>query len=329
MTEKNIILTPRAQPDWAQLQNLRQIYVAGKSTTNPSAGVAVYWDSQTLLRDYHHTLGQRIKWKWSAILPELLAAKKLTPGPELIDFGCGTGIATLALLEQLPPSTIAKVHLYDHSTAALAFAKTAITSTHPQVTVLSYHRFADLPATADLLIASHVLTELAASERQRLTAIASRCQQALFVDAGTREVSQHLVTLRQALQLHGFNAVAPCPHSGPCPLEDTSTAAAHWCHQFAQAPREVFQSAYWQAFSRELKIDLRSLPLAYLLVTQGQQPTATADGIMLGRAKRGKAWFDLSLCTAGGQISALRLSKKSNKEAFNPLKSDPTTYRTT
>ena len=47
--------------NWQSLRDLRSDYVRSKGFLKD------YWTPQ-LLKDYHQTLGQRISWKWQAVL---------------------------------------------------------------------------------------------------------------------------------------------------------------------------------------------------------------------------------------------------------------------
>ena len=73
--------------DWAALGRLRKDFLSG------SAGQRDYWQSESDLASYDATFAQRIGWKWDCVLRELTWRGWKPPMGELLDWGCGSGIA--------------------------------------------------------------------------------------------------------------------------------------------------------------------------------------------------------------------------------------------
>ena len=48
--------------DWAALDRLRSLFLAGGGTQGP------YWRSRGELSSYDFTYGERVGWKWDAVL---------------------------------------------------------------------------------------------------------------------------------------------------------------------------------------------------------------------------------------------------------------------
>ena len=76
------------RPDFALLERLRARFLDA-----PSEG-GDYWSSPDLLAAYDATFGERIGWKWDAVLAELRARGWAPPaGTAVLDWGCGSGVA--------------------------------------------------------------------------------------------------------------------------------------------------------------------------------------------------------------------------------------------
>src|SRR6186713_2218329 len=79
--------------NWDSLERLRAAFLAG------TAGASDYWQSEADLASYDATFAQRIGWKWDYVLMELQRRGWSPPGGELLDWGCGSGIASRAFLD--------------------------------------------------------------------------------------------------------------------------------------------------------------------------------------------------------------------------------------
>jgi len=76
------------QLDWATLARLRDGFLSGNAARGP------YWTSLNDLANYDLTYGERIGWKWDAVLRELRTRAWSPPaGLPILDWGCGSGIA--------------------------------------------------------------------------------------------------------------------------------------------------------------------------------------------------------------------------------------------
>src|SRR3954463_1586460 len=103
--------------DWEILDRLREKFISG------AAGEGPYWHTITDLECYDFTYGERIGWKWDAVLRELRARGGTPPaGGTLFDWGCGSGIAGRRVLEAFGANSFSRLALHDHSELALDFA---------------------------------------------------------------------------------------------------------------------------------------------------------------------------------------------------------------
>jgi hypothetical protein len=291
--------------DWQTLEELRASYLDG------SAGAADYWKTDSLLRGYDLTFARRIAWKWQWVLNELDLHGWSPPAGTVCDFGCGTGVAVREVLGKYEGFT-AQVALHDRSARALMFATETVRREFPDVQVSPR-----LPDECGLLLVSHVLPELDEAGLTTLLALAEKAQAVIFVEPGTQETGRRLSAVRERL-LGKFHPVAPCVHSAACGMLAAGNER-HWCHFFAQPPAEVFQDAGWALFSRELGIDLRALPVSFLVMDR-RAPLPSAEGSvrMIGHARMYKGHALVLGCDASG-VTEKRLQKRTNPKFLKAI----------
>jgi hypothetical protein len=178
---------------------------------------------------------------YAAVRRALEETQALDPGfspSSLLDAGAGPGGAGWAALDAFPG--ISEVTRLDHNAAFLDLAG-ALAGQGPEALAGARRLQADfaagdLPAEsrADLVIAAYALTEIAPGALPgaigRLWgATGSRI---LIVEPGTPEGWRRGLEIRRELVAQGARILAPCPHSGPCPI-----AAPDWCHFSQRLPR--------------------------------------------------------------------------------------------
>jgi hypothetical protein len=96
----------------------------------------------------------------------------------------------------------------------------------------------------------------------------------------------------------------------------------HWCHHFAPTPSEVFTDSDWARFGRMAGIDLRSLPLSFLVMDRRQPPAPPADATrIIGKPRFYKAHAQIFGCDATG-VHDRKLMKRKLPEAFRKLRSE-------
>jgi hypothetical protein len=275
--------------DWRILDRLRSTFLQEKF------GSAAYWQSHRDLAQYHVTFGERIGWKWDAVLAELASLGWTPPAgtDSLIDWGCGSGIAANRVLTAFP--TLRRAGFNDSSPLAIDFAIQQTRSLHPQVETRT---FASNDAEGALLVLSHVWNELSNEQRVDLLKLASTASAILWVEPGTHETSRDLQTVRDHFR-EAFDIIAPCTHQASCGLLATGMER-HWCHHFAHPPGDVFTSSDWSRFADRAGIDLRSLPYSFL-VAQRRAPGAAPrpdNGWerLLGRARISKPYARIMSC---------------------------------
>lgn len=244
--------------DLAILKILRQVFIEDRESSTSD-----YWHNPAHVAIYEKFFARRIAWKWKSVLTELLRVEWRIPAniSDVIDWGCGSGVASETLLESFPETKSMHFHFVDRSTTATAFCVKKISAFHPDVRT-SQNQIPNCLSNS-LLVVSHVITELSLMQRQSLFELAMQCAAVIWVEPGSFFCAKALVEFREfALGRHKI--ISPCFHQNPCGLA-LPEREHDWCHFFAASPDYIFHDAEWRAFSRELVIDLRSLPVSWMI----------------------------------------------------------------
>jgi ribosomal protein RSM22 (predicted rRNA methylase) len=299
------------QIDWVALERLRRAFLAG------SAGATDYWQDEGDLRNYDQTFAQRIGWKWDHVLRELTRRGWMPPPGAILDWGCGSGIAGRAFAGQFGTRAHAPLLLWDRSPLAMRYAARRAQERFPELTVELLNTESPRP---EVLLLSHVLTELGPEQLSPLLELAKTATAVLWVEPGTHSASRRLGEFRQQLR-RDFQVVAPCMHAAECPMF-LAQNASHWCHHFATPPPEVFTDGNWAKFGLLAGVDLRSLPLSFLVLDKRAVPPQPAGSVrLIGRPRTYKGHALLLGCSAEG-LTERRLSKRRLPEAFRQAKKD-------
>ena len=289
----------------AALARLREGFLTG---SNSGGG---YWRDENDLALYDATFAERIGWKWDAVIADLALRGWRPQSRNVIDFGCGSGVAgrrVLAMWDGFRALT-----LVDVSPLAVAFAAARAGETFSEISVST-----EAPANAAdaLLLVSHAINELDASARDKLLALARTAAEIIWVESGTHADSRALIAVREELRGE-FAIVAPCTHGNACGMLAPENAR-HWCHHFARVPSDVSQDAGWSQFSRELGIDLTTLPYSYLVLTRSREQEAGAATRIIGTPREAKGRMELLCCDADG-VAEHTLQKRDEAALFKAI----------
>lgn len=307
--------------DWDALDRLRAVFLAREA-----AASGPYWQNHSALAAYDATYGERIGWKWDALLAELrLRAWRPPAGTTLVDFGCGSGVAGRRVLAAFGAAHFSGLHLHDHAPEAVAFASARARETFPSLPLLDSPGFR-LSAAPFTLVVSHVLNELPPEARDTLLDLAGRAAAVIWVEPGTHADSRALAVVRDRFrQTHRL--VAPCTHCETCPLFAKANAR-DWCHFFAEPPAGVQNDSAWVRFSHRAGIDLRSQAFSCLVMDRAATPTlppvpeGTRPARVLGRPEVFKPYARLLACADDG-LHFLELSKSTDPALVKRLAKDP------
>ncbi|MDD3180510.1 MAG: small ribosomal subunit Rsm22 family protein [Opitutaceae bacterium] len=299
--------------DWEALERLRENFLSESATPGP------YWHSLTDLECYDFTFGQRIGWKWDAVLCELRQRHWNPPAGVLLDWGCGSGIAGRRVADFYGADKFERLLVWDHSSLACDYAAHHARLAFPGLAVdQASYRFLQENSPIGLLLISHVLNELTACARAELETLAARAQSIIWVEPGTHVASRTLVGWREKL-IDRFSLIAPCTHQAACGLL-TPANERHWCHHFANPPPGIFSDSHWVKFGQRMGIDLRSLPYSFLaLDRQAGVKTAPGASRILGEPRFYKGFVRIFNCDADG-ISELTMQKRTDPDLFKSLK---------
>jgi ribosomal protein RSM22 (predicted rRNA methylase) len=235
----------------------------------------------------------------AAIVASLNALADVIPdfAPEnLLDVGAGPGTASWAAAARFP--SLQGFALLDANDALRALALD-LASGSARLGDLTYRKAEALAAlaespTADLVIASYMIGELADTQRPRLAELLwARTRDTLMVvEPGTPAGYARIMALRAQLIGVGAHVAAPCPHDRPCPLN-----AADWCHFTQRLPRS---RAHKQVKGAELPFEDEKF--CYVALTR--RPAAVHPSRVLAQPVVGKADIAAKLCTSEGVVIA-------------------------
>lgn len=293
--------------DWPALGRLRSAFLAG------TAGAADYWQSESDLASYDATFAQRIGWKWDYVLSELARRGWSPPSGELLDWGCGSGVAGRAFLDHFGVGSVSGLRLWDRSSLAMGLAVQRARQKYPGLDVNA--GLIEQPGT---VLISHVLTELTPAQAEALADFAAQATTVLWVEPGTYEASMTLIAIRERLRGR-LNVVAPCTHQARCGILAPENEQ-HWCHHFAPSPPEIFMDGNWARFAKLAGVDLRSLPLSFLVLDRRPIPSLPAGAArVLGHPRVYKPHALLLGCDESG-VRERRLTKRLLPAEFKRLK---------
>ena len=301
--------------DWEVLDRLRETFLTDAKSAGP------YWHTMTDLECYDLTFGERIGWKWDAVLRELRGRGWAPPaGGTILDWGCGSGVPSRRVVNFFGAEKFSRLLLHDHSELAMNYAAHRAKNFFSGLTV-ERASVRDLRGDSPIavLVISHVLNELDDSARADLHALISRSTTVLWVEPGTYDVSRALVGWREKLR-DDFRVIAPCTHQSLCGLL-APVNERHWCHHFAPPPPEIFADSDWVRFGQRAGIDLRSLPYSFLVLDRraARAETQTDLSRILGEPRHYKGYARIFNCDASG-VTELTLQKRDAPELFKELK---------
>lgn len=171
---------------------------------------------------------------------------------QFLDFGCGPGTLTKALLNQAPHSLKNIVGLDSYSELGSYFLDVPRSQTQVQ--------FAkdrpNIKGKGSVLGASYVLNEL-----KEIPNWFFDFEKLVIVEPSTKQAFPKLLDLREKLIEKGFSIVAPCPHHHTCPLKESKR---DWCHDRVHWK----QPEWFQHIESHLPIKNNTLSFSYLIASK-------------------------------------------------------------
>src|ERR1700676_3855356 len=196
--------------DWKSLDRHREHFLGERPCDGP------YWTSSEDLASYDMTFGERIGWKWDAVLSELCMRGWKPSGGLVLDWGCGSGVAGRRVMGRFGAKAFASLAVWDHSPIAADFAHDRAVNEFPGLSVAistAGHLQGNEPI--GLLLLSHVLNELSPPALAQIRSLIARSHAVIWTEPGSRETSRALGSLRDE-HVKEFGIVAPCTHGHPC-----------------------------------------------------------------------------------------------------------------
>ena len=275
-----------------------------------------YWKDHLRLTAYDQTLARRILWKWQAVLSVAQEAIRLPSSYVLLDWGCGSGVASEAWLTEQALPRPKEVILYDRSQLAMNYSEAKIADLDPGLPVRKLKDTEPFPPQAVVLL-SHVINELPQTIRENLLKKLERASLIVWVEPGSKEASL-LLGAAQRLLRPNFPTLFPCPHQHPCP-QGVEATESNWCHFFAKPPAAIFHSSEWATFARQNQIDLTSLPLSFLVASRLEKTATSPGNLILGKPNVHKGYADVILCSRRGLLEKERLQAKRERSFIKQL----------
>jgi len=297
--------------DWEALDRLRDGFLSEAPGDGP------YWTSPSDLASYDATFGERIGWKWDAVLDELRMRGWAPPGGAVLDWGCGSGVAGRRMAGFFGPKLAGPLVFWDQSPLTTMFAHDAATRGFPALAVsIATAGYLRSGEPIGLLLISHVLNELSAAALDEVRALAARSRAVIWVEPGTREMGRALGALRDEFSA-AFRVVAPCTHANPCPALRPGNEG-HWCHHFAPPPPFIFADSDWVKFGQRAGIDLRSLPYSFMAMDREWSGGRAGLSRIIGRPEHLKPCARFLNCSSAG-LEVLSVAKRSNRALCKEL----------
>jgi ribosomal protein RSM22 (predicted rRNA methylase) len=250
----------------------------------------------------------RMPATYAAVTASLNALRGVAPDfapASLLDVGAGPGTASWAAAEAFP--SLHSLTLIDANRALRALALD-LAGRSARLREIDYRHgqartaLADAQ-TADLVVASYVIGELAEAERGALADLmwAKTRDTLVIVEPGTPAGYARVIALRAQLIAAGAHVAAPCPHDGPCPL-----VAPDWCHFAQRLPR---LRAHKQIKGAELPFEDEK----FSYVALRRAPAARHPARVLAPPVLSKVEVTAKLCTADG-VSIAKLPRRAKAD---------------
>ncbi|PPK70899.1 small ribosomal subunit Rsm22 family protein [Actinokineospora auranticolor] len=224
----------------------------------------------------------------------------LAPGFEpasMVDVGGGTGAAVWAALAAW--GSLREVTVIDQSAQALALGKRLAGRGGLRGVQWRRAGIGEVPP-ADVVTMSYVLNEL--TERARADAVAALARAGglvVVVEPGTPAGYERVLAARDVLVAAGLRVVAPCPHSGACPIP----TGQDWCHFTARLNRSAVHRKI-----KDATLGFEDEKFSY--VAAARADWAPAPGRVVRHPVKRKGLVSLRVCGADGALADVTVTKR-------------------
>lgn len=156
-----------------------------------------------------------------------------------------------------------------------------------------------VPDGTDLVTVSYVLGELRPDDRRAVVAAAAAATAVVLIEPGTPDGYLRIREARTQLTEAGLRIVAPCPHSGACPI----VPGEDWCHFAARVSRS--------SLHRQVKggsLPYEDEKFSYVAATTLDAAPAPARITRKPQLRKGQVLLDL--CTARDGLQRTTVTKR-------------------
>ncbi|HWZ44703.1 MAG TPA: small ribosomal subunit Rsm22 family protein [Candidatus Saccharimonadales bacterium] len=260
-------------------------------------------------------LAVRLPATYATITRVLGEVARLAPQVEvgsLLDLGSGPGTALHAVAAAFP--SVRQITAIESNADLTALAKRlGAHSTHEAVRDARWIP-TDLRSgvnieSHDLVVLSYVLGELpsVAVNKVLADAWAAAREFLVIIEPGTKRGFGTVHAVRSWLIAAGVPILAPCPHSGECPM----AAAGDWCHFPARVERT--------SMHRRLKSGaLGHEDEKFSYIVASRRPWIPAAARIVRHPQKNRGFVRLQLCTPQGL--EIRTVTRSQKDLYKPAR---------
>jgi hypothetical protein len=257
--------------DWPALDRLRAGFLDGGAARGP------YWKSPHDLAVYDLTYGERIGWKWDAVLREL-RLRSLLPS-SVHRWIAGPRLGLRQRHRRAPRGRRARSRPGVAVGALGSFAAGHRVRRRARAHGVSRPGRGGGPGhgARARCAGRQPCVERTRAVRPGGVARAGRPRSSRALGR-TRDPRgrPRPAGLARGLRAGGARIVAPCTHQEACGLLRAGEER-HWCHHFAPPLAGVHADRNWVRFAQRAGIDLRSLPYAYLIADRGHRRRTVAS----------------------------------------------------
>jgi ribosomal protein RSM22 (predicted rRNA methylase) len=259
-----------------------------------------YLAAARLRRPYVHYYLPVNAEKVARVLGELETYSPLPSRLRVLDFGCGPGTASVALLLRRKAAELTLVDVVDEALEDAAFFARALG--------VEARRAHEVPAGErfDLILAANVLSETSSPLEEHLTDRGHL----VVIEPALKATTRRLMEWRDGLVKRGYRIAAPCLRAATCPMLERDDL---WCHMDVAWPRPAGVAEV----DRRVGLTKESLKYSYLVVTRGGATLADLGGshrvVSNLHKEKGKAWT--MLCGRTGPLCRAEVLSRHRSEA--------------
>lgn len=243
----------------------------------------------------------RMPATYAAIMATLTATREAAPDfapASLSDIGAGPGTAAIAAATCF--ASLRDIDLLDHNAHLQRLGRRLLAASDSlALQDARYDRVeagASLPAraSADLVIASYVLAEIATKNLPDFVEALWRhtAGTLIVIEPGTPAGFARIRALRERLIALGAHALAPCPHDKPCPI-----VAPDWCHFVKRLNRSRDHRRV-----KDVELPYEDEKFAYVAMSRQPAPHR-ASARVLAAPQVTKIAINAKLCRSDGTIA--------------------------